>query len=260
VAFTDDLDQQSHDTGSVATCVMASPTQPAAGCALKVVALESDVQRMITYLATPAALGAFGHAQRDAVAQAFGQYLTALKACEAYLSGGGDRSTLVTTLTTASDSLETAFRSNAMADAFLRASPPVRTISWVPLAINSVIPPPATPAPTADIPSPTPAPTPEQVVFACQGKAPSGLEITYGPDGSNYSATRLPFQRTLPLSADAQYYVTTAQLHGSGSVTCTTTVQWNGYLSARKSGTAEGGYNIASAQICKDFQNDWTPC
>jgi hypothetical protein len=119
------------------------------------------------------------------------------------------------------------------------------------------------PTPT---PAPTPPPPPDGVSYSCTGSAPSGIDITYGPEGSSYGASRLPFRKILPLNANAQYVVTTAQLHGSGSVTCTTTVNWTATdaastpQSATNSGSASGGYNIASAQVCGNYSGGWQPC
>lgn len=112
--------------------------------------------------------------------------------------------------------------------------------------------------------SPTPAAAPEQVTYSCTGSAPDGVNITYGPNGSNHSATSLPFHHTEPLTSGAEYYVTTAQLQGSGSVSCTTTVQTDNFDGTAddvtNTGSADGGYNIASAQVCSDFSTGWTRC
>jgi hypothetical protein len=120
--------------------------------------------------------------------------------------------------------------------------------------------PPGTPA---DSPSPMPSPVATTVTYACTGSAPDGVDITYGPSGSNFSATSLPFNKTVPFDSGAQYYVTTAQLQGSGSVSCTTTVVWNGAgggSTAVNTGSASGGYNIASAQVCSSFTGAWEKC
>lgn len=99
-----------------------------------------------------------------------------------------------------------------------------------------------------------------QVTFSCTGSAPDGLSITYGPNGSSYSASSLPFTKTMPLDSSAQYYVTTAQLSGSGSVTCTTVIQASDGSQWTNSGTAQGGYNIASAEICGTYSGGWQKC
>jgi hypothetical protein len=66
------------------------------------------------------------------------------------------------------------------------------------------------------------------------------VDITYGAEGSDSSAYHVPFSHTDPLDGSAQYFAVQAQLDGSGSVT--------------QSGTASGGYNIASAEVCGDFE------
>lgn len=123
-----------------------------------------------------------------------------------------------------------------------------------PLAVGAPSLPPTSAAPAA----------PQQVTYSCTGSAPDGVDITYGPVGSNHSASHLPFTHTDSLDASAQYYVTTAQLSGSGSVSCTTTVQTdNADGSANqvtKTASADGGYNIASAQVCSTFNGGWQAC
>lgn len=112
-------------------------------------------------------------------------------------------------------------------------------------------------------PSQTPAatPAPEQVTYSCTGHG--GVQITYGPNGSEHSAYSLPFHHTDPLTQGAQYYVTIAQLQGGGSVSCTTTVQTDdllGYAQAvDNTGSADGGYNIATAQVCSGVSG-WEKC
>lgn len=120
------------------------------------------------------------------------------------------------------------------------------------------------PGTVADSPTPSPSPVPQFVKYACTGSAPDGLDITYGPEGSNLGASSLPFSTTAAYDSGAQYYVTTAQLSGSGHVTCTTTVQTdNGDGTADvvvNTGSASGGYNIASAQVCSSFTGGWEKC
>jgi len=114
-----------------------------------------------------------------------------------------------------------------------------------------------------DAPSPTPAatPAPEQVTFHCAGDG--GVDITYGANGSEHSASSLPFTHVDKLDPGAQYYVTTAQLQGGGSVSCTTTVQTDDLLgyaqTVSNNGSADGGYNIASAQVCSGIDG-WEKC
>jgi hypothetical protein len=118
-------------------------------------------------------------------------------------------------------------------------------------------------APSLEPTSQAPA-VPAQVTYSCKGSAPDGVDITYGPEGSDHSASRLPFTHTDPLDPTAQYYVTTAQLQGGGSVSCTTVVQTdNGDGTAHqvtKHASADGGYNIASAEVCSTFDGGWDAC
>lgn len=116
---------------------------------------------------------------------------------------------------------------------------------------------PLNPMPTSAAPSPQ-GPD-NEVVFKCSGNAPDGVDITYGTDSSNASASKLPFSHTETLDSSAEYYEVQAQLSGSGHVTCSTTVYWSGQ-SATKSGTAEGGYNIAATEICSTFDGGWEGC
>jgi hypothetical protein len=80
-------------------------------------------------------------------------------------------------------------------------------------------------------------------------------EVTYGPSGSSTTGTS-PMKVTRPLG-DPSYYALQAQLQGSGTVTVTIAVDGK----VVSSGTANGGYNIAQAEISKDpltgaWQND----
>lgn len=108
------------------------------------------------------------------------------------------------------------------------------------------------------------APIQQQVTYQCTGHAPDGIDITYGADGSNNSASSLPFTRTSTLESTALYYVVTAQLQGGGSVSCTTTVTYDDgsgvAQSVNKSASASGGYNIASAQVCTGFDSSYIAC
>jgi len=98
-----------------------------------------------------------------------------------------------------------------------------------------------------------------RVVFGCTGSAPDGVTITYGAEGTNDSASSLPFTTSVPLNSGAEYYNVTAQLQGSGQVSCTTVVNWDGQ-SITQTGSANGGYNLASAEICSDFSGGWQTC
>lgn len=121
-----------------------------------------------------------------------------------------------------------------------------------PVAIGSL------PQPSA---SPSPAAPPEQVTYSCTGHG--GVDITYGPNGTQHSASSLPFHHTEPLTAGALYYVTTAQLQGGGSVSCTTTVQTVSFDGTAddvsNTGSADGGYNIATAEVCSGVDG-WEKC
>lgn len=105
---------------------------------------------------------------------------------------------------------------------------------------------------------------PEQVTYSCTGSAPDGVDITYGPDGSDHSASHLPFSHTDALSQGAQYYVTTAQLQGGGNISCSTVIQTDNLDGSanqvRKDASADGGYNIATAEVCSSFDGSWDPC
>lgn len=117
---------------------------------------------------------------------------------------------------------------------------------------------PIVPPPT-DATSPA-ATAPDQVVFHCTGSTNGdGIDIMYGPEGSNYSASHLPFTKTMSLDDTAQYYSVTAQLQGGGHVTCTTSVTQDGDTTVKKA-TASGGYNIAMAEVCSSFDGTWEPC
>jgi hypothetical protein len=119
---------------------------------------------------------------------------------------------------------------------------------------------PATKAPVEQAAATSAAPTPDQVVFKCTGTTDgNGIDITYGPEGSDYSASSLPFSKTMTLDSSAQYYDVQAQLQGGGEVTCSTTVDWSGGPTVNQ-GTASGGYNIADAEVCSDFSDGWTTC
>lgn len=104
-----------------------------------------------------------------------------------------------------------------------------------------------------------PAVNPE-VTYSCTGSAGDGVNITYGPSGSDYSASSLPFTKTMSLAASAEYYDTEAQLQGGGSVSCTTTVIGEDGSTTTNTAAADGGYNIASAEVCSNFDGSWTDC
>jgi len=108
-------------------------------------------------------------------------------------------------------------------------------------------------------PTPTPPPPPS-VAYSCTGSAPAGVRITYGGEGSNFSASRLPFRHSDPYDPTPLYYSVSAQLQGRGSVTCTVTVDSDNGPVGTKTASASGGYNIAMAEVCRDFQGAWSAC
>lgn len=104
------------------------------------------------------------------------------------------------------------------------------------------------PAPS---PSNTPA-APTKVEFIVSGTAPDGIDITYGPDGSQLSGpSTLDGTATMsvPFDGSANYYAIDAQLQGDGSITCKIVVTGPGDSPLTvSSGAASGSYNICSAQ------------
>jgi hypothetical protein len=83
----------------------------------------------------------------------------------------------------------------------------------------------------------------------------SGAQVTYGRDGSSYTGT-VPMNIKRTLSSAVSYYAISAQLQGSGSVTVE--IKVHGHVMSK--GTASGGYNIASAEICQSFAGAWEDC
>jgi hypothetical protein len=55
-----------------------------------------------------------------------------------------------------------------------------------------------------------------EVQFTVTGTAPSGVDITYGSDSSNYQG-QLPLDKTLAIDKHAAYYAVTAQLQGAAT-------------------------------------------
>ena len=103
--------------------------------------------------------------------------------------------------------------------------------------------------------SPTPA-APTKVEFVVSGSAPDGIDITYGPSGSDFSGPSVlhgKAKMSVPFEADASYYALNAQLQGAGSITCKIVVSGPGDAPLTVShGAASGGYNICSAQATSD--------
>jgi hypothetical protein len=74
-----------------------------------------------------------------------------------------------------------------------------------------------------------------------------GADVTYGTASSNYQGA-VPMKVTRKLG-DPQYYSIDAQLNGGGSVRCK--IKIDGVTIA--TGSASGGYNIASCEADKDI-------
>ncbi|TKA13186.1 hypothetical protein [Actinacidiphila oryziradicis] len=94
-----------------------------------------------------------------------------------------------------------------------------------------------------------PKPKPNTIAYVVTGS--SGADVMYGPSGSSFTG-HSPMSVTKPLG-HPQYYSITAQLQGSGKVTCELLV--NGKVMSK--GTASGGYNIATCEIVDDFSGNW---
>jgi hypothetical protein len=99
--------------------------------------------------------------------------------------------------------------------------------------------------------SPTPPP-PTKVEFIVSGSAPDGIDITYGPGGTQLSGPSvLDGKATTSVAFDpgASYYALNAQLQGDGSITCKIVATGPGDNPLTVShGAASGSYNICSAQ------------
>lgn len=94
----------------------------------------------------------------------------------------------------------------------------------------------------------------DKVVFKVWGKAPSGVDITYGSDSDNRDAStgNLPVMKKLKVTEDAEYYALTAQLNGSGDISCSVTI---GKEVAK--GHASGSFNICDAQLSRGLMGGW---
>lgn len=113
---------------------------------------------------------------------------------------------------------------------------------------------PATPAPAPKAAAPAPAPKPQQpqvFTITCTGNDEgNGIDITYGTDSSNTqgpSTLNGTWTTTVPVDSTNEYYDVNAQLQGSGTVSCTLTAPDG----TTKTAAANGGYNIALAEISK---------
>jgi hypothetical protein len=79
-----------------------------------------------------------------------------------------------------------------------------------------------------------------------------GADVTYGPAGSDITGS-VPMNVIARLG-DPAYYAINAQLQGGGTVSCKILVGGR----VISSGTAEGGFNIASCEISQDsFSGSW---
>lgn len=104
-------------------------------------------------------------------------------------------------------------------------------------------------APQAGATAPAkPAPAAQTVTYSVTGAADA--DIQYGPAGSS-SQGHAPMDVTQPLDK-AAFYSISAQLQGSGTVTCQ--IKIGGKVISQA--TANGGYNIASCEIVQDPLND----
>jgi hypothetical protein len=111
--------------------------------------------------------------------------------------------------------------------------------------------------PTASAPAAAAAPKATQAAAAAQTVtyevSGSTADVTYGPAGSTLSG-QVPMKVTAKLGSPS-YYSVTAQLQGDGSVTVKILVDGT----VISSGTATGGYNIATAEISQDpLSGQWT--
>jgi hypothetical protein len=95
--------------------------------------------------------------------------------------------------------------------------------------------------------------------FGTTSSAPAGIDITYGPSGSDLQATSLPFTMHDSVSLTARYYRIDAQLQGGGDVSCTLTVTAFDQT-ITSTGTAQSGYHEATPQICADVERHWDDC
>lgn len=113
--------------------------------------------------------------------------------------------------------------------------------------------------------APREATGPRRIVFTVTGKAPRGVDVTYGSDSDDRSGNtttdadgmptaKLPWSRSLKLDDDVAYYMLSAQLAGGGDINCKLTI--GGKTVAK--GHASGEYNICSAQASPGLFGGWT--
>ena len=95
------------------------------------------------------------------------------------------------------------------------------------------------------------APAKQTVTYEVTGSA---ADVTYGPTGSDLSAS-VPLDKTETIPSKAPlYYSVQAQLQGAGSVTCKIKVDGKVISQA----TATGGYQIAQCEIGQDpLSGNW---
>lgn len=109
-------------------------------------------------------------------------------------------------------------------------------------------------------PSPSAAPA-TKVEFIVSGSTPNGIDITYGPSGTNLSGpTTLDgtVKESVPFDSSAEFYALQAQLQSGGDITCKIVVTGPGDKPLTVShGAASGGYNICSAQATSDDGVSW---
>jgi hypothetical protein len=99
--------------------------------------------------------------------------------------------------------------------------------------------------------APKKAATPDTVTYIVTGSA--SADVQYGTAGSTAQG-HVPLKVTKKLG-NPLYYSISAQLQGSGKVTCK--IEVNG--KAISTATASGGYNIAMCEMSKDpLSGDWT--
>lgn len=102
-----------------------------------------------------------------------------------------------------------------------------------------------------------------EVVYSCTGRAPDGVDITYGPADTSLTAAPLPFTARTALDASVREYSVAARLEAAGEVTCRVTVtDPDAGRPATSSGTAHGTGATARADLCGEagIGEGWQPC
>jgi len=96
-----------------------------------------------------------------------------------------------------------------------------------------------------------PSPAARQTVTVIVAGDPA--DVSYGPAGSDFSGT-VPMEETAVIPATPPaYYAVTAQLDGSGAVSCE--IEVDGKVISQ--GTAAGDYTIAHCEISRGFLGHW---